>query len=175
MNLPNKLTMGRIFAIPVFIVVYLQGYDVAATVIFIATAATDALDGHIARSRGLVTNFGKLMDPLADKLLTMAAFLLLVQMGEVEGWIVIVILGREFAVSGLRQLAAAGGMVMAAGKTGKVKTVLQMIAIPMLLLHNWPGRYLHVPLDQIVLWACLVMTIVSGVEYFVKNRRVIVS
>ena len=136
MNLPNKLTMGRVCAIPVFIVVYLLGFHVAATILFIAAAATDALDGHIARSQGLVTNFGKLMDPLANKLLTMAAFLVLVGAGQVASWMVIIILGREFAVSGLRQIAASDGIVMAAGSTGKVKTVLQIVAIPMLLLDN---------------------------------------
>lgn len=173
MNLPNKLTMGRVCAIPVFIVVYLLGFHVAATILFIAAAATDTLDGHIARSQGLVTNFGKLMDPLADKLLTMAAFLVLVGAGQVASWMVIIILGREFAVSGLRQIAASDGIVMAAGSTGKVKTVLQMVAIPMLLLDNWPGCYLHIPLDDICLWACLIMTIISGVEYFVKNWNVV--
>lgn len=175
MNLPNKLTMGRVCAIPVFIVVYVLGFHVAATIIFIAAAATDALDGHIARSRGLVTNFGKLMDPLADKLLTMAAFLVLVGANQVPSWMVIIILGREFAVSGLRQIAASDGIVMAAGSTGKIKTVLQMVAIPMLLLDNWPGCYFHIPLDDIFLWACLVMTIVSGVEYFVKNWNIVSS
>lgn len=173
MNLPNKLTMGRILAIPVFIIVYLFGHNIIATVIFIAAAATDALDGHIARSRGLVTNFGKLMDPLADKLLTMSAFLVLVGSGDVPAWMVVVILGREFAVTGLRQIAAADGVVMAAGMTGKIKTVLQMAAIPQLLLSNWPGRYIGIPLDQIFLWACMIMAVVSGVEYFVKNWNVV--
>ena len=175
MNLPNKLTMGRIIAIPVFIIVFLMGHAVTATIIFIAAAATDALDGHIARKRGLVTNFGKLMDPLADKLLTMSAFLVLVGEGTVASWIVVIILGREFAVTGLRQIAAADGVVMAAGMTGKVKTVLQMVAIPQLLLGNWPGCYLHIPLDQICLWACMIMAVVSGIEYFVKNWNVVTS
>lgn len=175
MNLPNKLTMGRVCAIPVFIIVYLMGFNVAATIIFILAAATDALDGHIARSRGLVTNFGKLMDPLADKLLTMSAFLCLVGYGIIPAWMVIIILGREFAVTGLRQIAAAEGQVIAAGMSGKIKTVLQMVAIPLLLLNNWPGSYIGIPLDQIVLWACLAMTIISGVEYFVKSWKVITA
>ncbi|MGI6736560.1 MAG: CDP-diacylglycerol--glycerol-3-phosphate 3-phosphatidyltransferase [Anaerovoracaceae bacterium] len=175
MNLPNKLTMGRILAIPVFIVVYLMGHYIIATLIFIAAAATDALDGHIARSRNLVTNFGKLMDPLADKLLTMSAFVCLVWMGLVPGWMVIVILAREFAVSGLRQIAAADGVVMAAGKSGKVKTVLQMVTIPQLLLNNWPGSLIGIPLDQICLWAALAVTVISGVEYFVRNWKVVTA
>ena len=120
MNLPNKLTMGRIFAIPVFIVVFLLDYRYAAAVIFILAALTDMLDGHIARKNNLVTNFGKLMDPLADKLLVMSALICLSQVGDVPGWMVIVILGREFIITGMRQVAAAQGIVIAAGTTGKM-------------------------------------------------------
>ena len=138
MNLPNKLTMGRIFAIPVFIVVFLMGYRYVATVIFILAAITDMLDGKIARKYNLVTNFGKLMDPLADKLLVMSALICLAQIGDVPGWMVIIILGREFIITGMRQVAAAQGIVIAAGTTGKIKTITQMIAIPLLLLNNWP-------------------------------------
>ncbi len=118
MNLPNKLTMGRIFAIPVFIVVFLMGYRYVATVIFILAAITDMLDGKIARKYNLVTNFGKLMDPLADKLLVMSALICLAQIGDVPGWMVIIILGREFIITGMRQVAAAQGIVIAAGTTG---------------------------------------------------------
>lgn len=174
MNLPNKLTLGRIFAIPVFIVVLLMGYRVAAVVIFILAAFTDMLDGKIARKYNLVTNFGKLMDPLADKLLTMSAFVCLVELGDIAAWMVIVILGREFIITGMRQVAAAEGIVIAAAWSGKIKTVLQMVAIPLLLLQNWPCSvyFNDFPLDQIVLWAALVMTVVSGTEYIVKNREV---
>ncbi len=173
MNLPNKLTLLRIVAIPVFIVVLMMGHGYAATVIFIAAALTDMLDGKIARKYNLVTNFGKLMDPLADKLLVMAALVCLVELARVPGWMVIVILAREFAVTGLRQVAASEGIVIAAGMTGKIKTVTQMIAIPLLLLDNWPCRYIGVPLDQIFLWIAVAMTIVSGVEYMVKNRQLL--
>lgn len=173
MNLPNKLTLLRIIAIPVFIVVLLMGYRVAATIIFIAAAFTDMLDGKIARKYDLVTNFGKLMDPLADKLLVMSALVCLVSLGDVAQWMVIVILAREFAVTGLRQVAASQGIVIAAGSTGKIKTVLQMIAIPLLLLQNWPGYYINLPLDQIFLWAAVLMTIVSGTEYIVKNKQLL--
>ncbi|MDE8732753.1 CDP-diacylglycerol--glycerol-3-phosphate 3-phosphatidyltransferase [Eubacteriales bacterium DFI.9.88] len=173
MNLPNKLTILRIIAIPVFIVVLLLGHRYIATVIFIAAALTDMLDGHIARKYNMVTNFGKLMDPLADKLLVMSALLLLVQLGNVAGWMAVVILAREFAVTGLRQVAASEGIVIAAGVTGKVKTILQMIAIPLLLLDNWPGCYIGMPLDQIFLWAAVIMTIISGTEYIVKNRQLL--
>ena len=172
MNLPNKLTMARIIAVPVFIVVYMLGYNYAATVIFILASLTDLFDGKIARARGLVTNFGKIMDPLADKILVYSAFLCMVELDIVPAWMVIVILFREFIVSGLRTVAAADGIVIAAGMTGKIKTVLQMIAVTLLLLNNWPFSYIHIPADQIFLWASLVMTVVSGVEYVYKNREV---
>ena len=174
MNLPNKLTMGRICAIPVFIIALMMDQRVLATVLFIAAAFTDFLDGHIARKYGLVSNFGKLMDPLADKLLTMSAFICLVALDQIQAWMVIIILGREFIITGMRQVAAAEGIVIAAGWSGKIKTVLQMVAIPVLLLNNWPcDPYLGAfPADQILLWAALVMTVVSGIEYMVKNRQV---
>ena len=173
MNLPNKLTMGRIFAIPVFIVIFLMDYRYAAAVVFILAALTDMLDGHIARKRNLVTNFGKLMDPLADKLLVMSALICLAQVGDVAGWMVIVILGREFIITGMRQVAAAQGIVIAAGTTGKIKTITQMIAIPLLILENWPFGMLgfNLPMDVIFLWIALIMTVVSGAEYIVKNKQ----
>ena len=173
MNLPNKLTMGRIFAIPVFIVVFLMGYRYVAKVMFILAAITDMLDGKIARKYNLVTNFGKLMDPLADKLLVMSALICLAQIGDVPGWMVIIILGREFIITGMRQVAAAQGIVIAAGTTGKIKTITQMIAIPLLLLNNWPFSLLsfNLPMDTIFLWIALVMTVVSGTEYIVKNKQ----
>ena len=159
--------MGRIFAIPVFIIVFLLGYRYAATVIFILAALTDMLDGHIARKHNLVTNFGKLMDPLADKLLVMSALICLVQIGDVAGWMVVVILGREFIITGMRQVAAAQGI------TGKIKTITQMIAIPLLLLDNWPFSMLsfNLPMNTIFLWIALVMTVVSGTEYIIKNKN----
>lgn len=173
MNLPNKLTMLRVIAIPVFIVVLMMGHRYTATVLFILAALTDMLDGQIARKYNLVTNFGKLMDPLADKLLVMAALVCLVELGDVAGWMVIVILAREFAVTGLRQVAASEGIVIAAGVTGKIKTITQMIAIPLLLLNNWPFAYINIPMDQIFLWIAVVMTIVSGTEYIYKNRQLL--
>ena len=169
MNLPNKLTMGRIFAIPVFIVVFLMGYRYVATVIFILAAITDMLDGKIARKYNLVTNFGN----LADKLLVMSSLICLAQIGDVPGWMVIIILGREFIITGMRQVAAAQGIVIAAGTTGKIKTITQMIAIPLLLLNNWPFSLLsfNLPMDTIFLWIALVMTVVSGRQYIVKNKQ----
>ena len=172
MNLPNKLTMARILAVPVFIVLYLMGHNVIATIVFILASLTDMLDGKIARKYNLITNFGKIMDPLADKILVYSAFICMVQIGIVPGWMLVIILFREFIVSGLRTVAAADGTVIAAGKTGKLKTILQMIAVPLLLLNNWPFSYIGIPGDQIFLWAQLIMTIVSGVEYVYENRGV---
>ena len=174
MHLPNKLTLGRICAIPVLIVALMMDQRVLATVLFIAAAFTDFFDGHIARKRGLVTNFGKLMDPLADKLLTMSAFICLVELSQIPAWMVIIILGRELIITGMRQVAAAEGIVIAAGWSGKIKTVLQMVAIPVLLLNNWPcdPYFGGFPADRILLWAALIMTIVSGIEYIAKNRQV---
>jgi|P1105metagenome_2_1110788.scaffolds.fasta_scaffold02236_5 CDP-diacylglycerol--glycerol-3-phosphate 3-phosphatidyltransferase/cardiolipin synthase len=172
MNLPNKLTMARILAVPVFIVLYMMGHNIIATIVFILASLTDMLDGQIARKRGLVTNFGKIMDPLADKILVYSAFICMVQIGIVPGWMLVIILFREFIVSGLRTVAAADGTVIAAGKTGKLKTILQMIAVPLLLLNNWPFSYIGIPGDQIFLWAQLIMTIISGVEYVYENRGV---
>ena len=173
MNLPNKLTMMRIILVPVFIVVLMTGHYYTAAVIFLVASLTDMLDGKIARKYDLVTNFGKLMDPLADKLLVMSALVCLVQLGDIPGWMVIVILGREFAITGLRTVAASNGVVIAAGWTGKIKTVLQMIAVILILLKNWPFVYTGIPMDQIILWAAVVMTIVSGAEYIIKNKHVI--
>ena len=173
-NLPNQLTIARVCAIPLFIILLLMGFRVAATIVFLAAALTDMLDGKIARKYNLVTNFGKLMDPLADKLLTMAAFVCLVELGDIPAWMVIVILGREFINTGMRQVAAAEGIVIAAGWSGKIKTVCQMVAIPLIMLNNWPCSMLpfNFPLDQIALWAALVMTIWSGAEYIIKNKQV---
>lgn len=118
MNLPNKLTILRIILIPVFIIFLMMGFDYIAAIIFIVASATDALDGHIARKYNLITNFGKIMDPLADKLLVVSALICLVELGQVAGWMVIVILAREFTVTGLRTVAAAQGIVIAAGCIG---------------------------------------------------------
>ena len=171
MNLPNKLTIGRMLAVPVFVAVLLLGHYYVAAIIFILASLTDMLDGMIARKYDLVTNFGKIMDPLADKLLVISAFICLVELGDVKGWMVIVILAREFTVTGLRIAAAAEGHVIAAEVTGKIKTVLQMIAVPAILLQNWPFYMIGLPFAEIMLWAAVVMTVVSGIEYIIKNKR----
>ena len=170
MNLPNKLTMLRVICVPVFCVLYAKGMFVAAAAVFAAASLTDMLDGRIARKYNLVTNFGKIMDPLADKILVYSAFCLMVEDGAVPSWMLIIILLREFAVSGMRTVAAANGIVIAAGMSGKIKTVLQMIAVPLLIL-----RSVHPvvnTLATVFLWASLVMTVYSGVEYIVQNKQV---
>ena len=172
MNLPNKLTVARMICVPIFVILYMQGLSIPAFIVFIAASLTDMLDGKIARKYNLVTNFGKIMDPLADKVLVYAAFCLFLENGAMPAWMLIVILTREFVVAGMRTVAASEGIVIAAGMSGKIKTVLQMIAVPLLILDN-PGL-IHT-LAQVFLWASLVMTVVSGTEYVYKNRQVFKS
>ncbi len=176
MNLPNKLTLGRIIAVPFFVVLYMMHYDLIAFLIFILASVTDFLDGNLARKYNLVTNFGKIMDPLADKILVYSAFCLMVDKGIVAGWMLIIILAREFAIAGMRTVAASDGTVIAAGMSGKIKTVLQMIAVPLLLVMNVPLlKSFETPLHIFAygfLWASLVMTVYSGVEYIWKNKSV---
>ena len=144
MNLPNFLTLLRIFLVPVFTFLLLQELphgNYLAAIVFIVASITDGLDGYLARSRKEVTRFGKLIDPIADKLLISAALLSLVQLGAISAWIALIIIGREFAVSGLRLLAASEGVVISASKWGKLKTVTQIVAIVALLIEA-PGRML---------------------------------
>lgn len=173
MNLPNKLTLGRVIAVPFFVAAYMLHFYAVALILFILASITDMLDGKIARARGLVTNFGKIMDPLADKILVYSAFALMVGDGTVPAWMLIIILAREFAISGMRSVAASEGIVIAAGMSGKIKTVLQMIAVPLLILAlSVPSVPIIMTLGQIFLWASLVMTVYSGCEYILKNKSV---
>ncbi|HCM88566.1 MULTISPECIES: CDP-diacylglycerol--glycerol-3-phosphate 3-phosphatidyltransferase [Vagococcus] len=187
MNLPNKLTVLRIFMIPIFIVVAvvplnwgeisilgtsLEVTQLIAAIIFAVASITDWLDGKIARKHNLVTNFGKFADPLADKMLVMTAFIVLVEQGKAAAWVVAIIVCRELAVTGLRLLLVEGGEVMAAAWPGKIKTATQMVAIILLLMNNVPFASLGLPLDQIMLYICLAFTIYSGVDYFAKNKDV---
>ena len=171
MNLPNKLTTLRMILVPVFIVLYLLGYSIPALVVFVVASFTDYLDGYLARKYNLVTDYGKIMDPLADKLLVTSALVCMVQTALVPAWMVIVILAREFAITGLRAVAAGQGKVIAAAWSGKIKTVTQMIAVIFLLLHNWPFSLIGIPFDRIMLWIAVIMTIYSGCEYIYKNRQ----
>ncbi|MFC5448413.1 CDP-diacylglycerol--glycerol-3-phosphate 3-phosphatidyltransferase [Paenibacillus aestuarii] len=188
MNLANRITIARILLVPVimffllikvkfphirieeFSITYNQ---IIAALIFIIAASTDSLDGYIARKRKLVTNLGKLLDPLADKLLVTAVLVSLVEMGKVDAWIVIVIISREWAVTGLRQIALLEGTVMAASKWGKAKTAAQITAIIALLINNFPFTFLDIPFDIIASWVAAIITLYSGIEYFVKNKHVI--
>lgn len=177
LNLANKLTLSRILLVPVFMVVYLvklpyNNYTAAG--IFIVAAITDSIDGYIARSRNQVTNFGKFMDPIADKLLVVAALLCLVERGSVSSWIAMIIISREFIVSGIRLVAAAEGIVIAASKLGKFKTITQVVAIVVILINNFPFYFINIPVDRILLWIAVIFTVVSGVEYIVKNKDVLV-
>ena len=172
MNLPNKLTIARVIAVPFFILAFYFGWYILAFVIFVAASLTDMLDGKIARKHNLVTNFGKIMDPLADKVLVYSALCLMIPF-YVPAWMLIVILAREFTVAGMRTVAAAEGIVIAAGMSGKIKTVLQMLAVCLLLLV--PAFPLFMPLwyvAQAFMWASLVMTVYSGAEYVLQNRHV---
>lgn len=178
MNLPNQLTLLRVILIPVFMFFLLQetsSGDTIALVVFVIASLTDFLDGYIARSRNLVTNFGKFIDPLADKLLVTAAFLCFIQLGVVSSWVVFVILAREFIVSIFRAIAAADGKVIAASIYGKFKTVTQMIAIILLLLKNYPFSLMHIPMATIMVYIATAMTLISGLDYIVKNKEVLME
>ncbi|OJG67706.1 CDP-diacylglycerol-glycerol-3-phosphate 3-phosphatidyltransferase [Enterococcus moraviensis] len=146
--------------------------QLVGAIIFAVASITDWLDGKIARARGLVTNFGKFADPLADKMLVMTAFIVLVGQQKAPTWVVAIIVCRELAVTGLRLLLVEGGEVMAAAWPGKVKTATQMVAIILLFINNIPFAAIGFPLDQIMLYICLIFTIYSGVDYFVKNASV---
>lgn len=171
MNLPNKLTVARVIAVPFFIASYMMNWYLVAFVLFILASLTDLLDGKIARARNLVTNFGKIMDPLADKILVYSALCLFVENGTIPGWTLIIILAREFVVAGMRTVAASDGIVIAAGMSGKIKTVLQMVAVIVLIIAQGPLPQLN-DLGMIAFWASLIMTVYSGVEYVVKNKNV---
>ena len=176
MNLPNKLTIFRVILIPFFVVFLLldpsnQTYRYIADAIFIIASLTDMLDGKIARKYNLVTNFGKFMDPLADKLLVSAAMICLIATGQLAAWIVIVIISREFIISGFRLIASDNGIVIAASYWGKFKTVFQMIMI-IVLIANIQMPFFTV-LGTILIYVALVLTIVSLIDYIVKNKDVL--
>lgn len=192
MNLANKLTLIRILLVPIFLVfIVAKGIPYGtfiATFIFILASLTDKLDGYIARSRNQITNFGKFMDPLADKLLVTAALVSLVELGLVQGWAAIIIIAREFAVSGLRTLAASEGKIIAASWWGKIKTVIQIIAIILLLIevniststalikmvaNSKVLEYVFTSLPTIMMNIAVIITVVSGWDYFRKNKGVI--
>ncbi len=190
MNLPNKLTVLRIILAPLFLLLAVLDFPfhyAASLVVFIAAALTDMFDGKIARARGLITNLGKFLDPLADKMLTTAAFLLFLVTGQMDVWALMLVLTREFMVTSVRLLAAKDGTVIAASIWGKTKTVAQFIAIIYTLtaleFSTWQGTVLSgvtlpqavfsVPLviGQVLIWISVALTVISGVEYVWQNRH----
>ena len=184
MNLPNKLTIFRIILIPVYIIFLMIDItpidNYIATAIFVLASLTDLFDGRIARKRGIVTNFGIFADPLADKLLTAAAFICFVSLGMMPEWVCIIIIAREFAVSGFRLIAASNGSVIAASKWGKFKTITQMIYIIVATLNGAPlFNWMNLPeaaadvygiVTIVLMYAALVLTVVSMIDYFYKNK-----
>lgn len=175
MNLPNKITVFRVLMIPFFVAALLiktiPYNEVLAGVIFIIAALSDMIDGMLARKYNLVTNFGKFMDPLADKLLVQSALVCFVANGILPAWVVIVIMSREFIISGFRLVAADKGIVIAAGYWGKLKTVFQMVMSIMLIFH-----FIHPVwqiLEQVFMWGSLALTIISLVDYIAKNKDVL--
>ena len=187
MNLPNKITLFRMFLIPVLVVIdlipslkeieyfgYLTLANIIMVVIFLIGAISDFFDGYLARKHNLVTSFGKFMDPLADKLLVFAALILLLKQNNVlVPWVVIVMLGREFVVSGLRMLAAEKGEVIAAGLLGKIKTNIQFLLIVLLLLFGETNIHLVWIVNYIVMGAAVVSTLWSGIDYVIKGKNII--
>lgn len=177
MNLANKLTTLRVILIPVFLVVLLSPYvptpwnRYVAVIIFVVASITDFLDGYIARSRNMVSNFGKFMDPLADKLLVSAALISMVALKDLQAWVVILIISREFAITGFRTLAAEANVIMAASIYGKIKTTVQMIMIIFVLL-NFQGQAAFMA-EQILIIMAVIFTILSAVDYIVKNKHVL--
>ncbi|MGM0523157.1 MAG: CDP-diacylglycerol--glycerol-3-phosphate 3-phosphatidyltransferase [Bacillota bacterium] len=189
MNIPNRITISRILLIPIFILLLtlplewgsvsigndtLPIVHLVSALLFIVASGTDWVDGYYARKYNLVTNLGKFLDPMADKLLVAAAFVLLVELNMAPAWLVIIILSREFAVTGLRLVAAGEGVVLAAGQLGKWKTTFQLVSIAFLLLHDFPFSYLdlNVSIGTILLYIALILTVVSGLDYFIKNWHV---
>ena len=172
MNLPNKLTMFRVILIPFFIVFLLvPGIPAGkwiALAIFIVASLTDLLDGKIARKYNLVTNFGKFMDPLADKLLVCAALICLIELQRIPSWMVVVIMAREFTISGFRLVAADNGVVIAASYFGKFKTTFQMIAVCLLIADIEALQMV----TMVIVWIAVILTVVSLVDYLVKNKDV---
>ena len=176
MNLPNKLTLLRVFMIPFFVVFMLTEIAGGASkwialAIFILASMTDWLDGYLARKNNLVTNFGKFMDPLADKLLVCSAMICLVEMDKLAAWMVIIIISREFIISGFRLIASDNGVVIAASYWGKFKTVFQMLMI-ILLIADIQNSAVQV-VTTVFVWIALILTVVSLIDYLVKNKGVL--
>lgn len=195
MNLPNKLTVIRVLLVPLLILVYMFPYDttginvpvyhildtdislvnIIILVIFIVASITDYFDGRIARSKKLITTFGKFADPIADKLLVNTIFLLLVSDGKINIIIPIIMISRDTIVDAIKMSAASKQVVVAASKLGKLKTVSQMIALCFLLVNNFPFSVLGIDLATILAWIATVISVISGIDYFIKNREMLME
>ena len=174
MNLPNKLTIARMAMVPLFMIALLMNSPasrILATVIFALASLTDMLDGQIARKYNMVTNFGKLMDPLADKVLTAAAMICLVELGDLAAWIAVVIIFREYLITGLRSVAASENIVVAANIWGKVKTVCQMIALMLLMVKPQVVALCGIDLGLWIMYVAVALTIYSGLDYVLKLNK----
>jgi len=171
-NLPNSLTLFRIFLVPFLVVVLLTKFsNFVGLGIFLVAAITDYFDGYFARRLKKTTRLGALLDPIADKLLMSAAFISLVELGIAKAWMVVIIIGREFAVSGLRSIAAQNGVTIAASPLGKTKTIMQVIAISLLIVAYELGEFRFT--SEIALWLVMLFALVSGVDYFIKFARAV--
>lgn len=175
MNTPNKLTVGRMILVPFLVVFMLTGWGgewnrYISAVIFIVASVTDWFDGYLARKNHLVTNFGKFMDPLADKLLVCSALICFIELGKLPAWIVIIIIAREFIISGFRLIAAENGVVIAANYWGKFKTVSQMVMIILLIL-DFDGAFDVI--ETIFVWLSLALTVISLLTYIIQNRKIL--
>jgi len=170
MNLPNSLTLSRIFLVPILLVVLLTGHfpnkEFWGLVVFLAAAATDYFDGYLARRRKQVTNFGKLFDPLADKLLISSCLIAMVQLEAAPAWMVVLIVGREFAVTGLRSIAASNGITVAASSLGKWKMVSQVACCGFLIVSNPYPEGMMFSIGQVLLWITAIISIISMIQYF---------
>jgi len=176
MNLPNKLTATRLLLIPVFLLAASLNYEYAdyiAAAVFVLAAVTDGLDGYLARKNKEITLLGTFMDPLADKILVSAALIELVGSGRLLGWIAVLIISREFAVTGLRAISAAQGVMVPSGYLGKIKTVTQIIAIVALFIRDFPFSLIHIPFGNIAILFAVFFTIWSGLDYFLKTWKLL--
>ena len=176
MNLANKITITRIFLIPIFLLMFYLPIDnntLYAALIFIVASITDSVDGYVARKYDLISNFGKFIDPIADKLLVTSAFIILVQIGKLDAVIAIIMIAREFIISGFRLVAAAEGIVIAAGWLGKAKTILQIFAILAKLFDDALFSSWSFPIADFLMWLALIVSVVSCVDYFIRNKKVL--
>lgn len=173
MNLANKITLFRFFMVPVFMVLMylLPSNSVIPLIVFVLAAASDAIDGYVARKYDMVTTFGKFVDPLVDKILVLAAFVLMVEKGGLPGWIVVIVVARELVITGFRTIAADKGVTIAASNLGKLKTISQMSAIIAFFLYSITGGFYLI--YQILVYFMAIATLVSGYDYIIKNKDVL--